>query len=413
MSARLAVSQRWREVETNAPNRDIADDAAGAFLIHSLAARCMAPRCRPAALDAVRALAGGETFAWEDVYRRALAERVAPLLYTVLDGETFVPPAVRRRLEEAYLATARRNLLLFHELEAALAALSAAGIDVLVLKGGALAETVYGNIAVRPLLDFDLLVQRERAAQAMATLADLGYGRTRIEPHAGIALRHENEVLLHKQGPIEVLLELHWSLFDSPHYQERLPMAWFWESAVPGTIAGRPAAVLGAEAQLLHLCGHLMLHHRGDELLWLHDVAELLYANEGRMKWPQVLEMAAACDLILPLKHVVSSVAAAWGAPVPAGVLTRLATMAPSPAEAQVFSWLTATDRPVLERFWADLATMPNWSERLSYALRQLFPSRRYMRHRYGVRHPLLLPFTYPYRWWLGLYRAIVAAADR
>lgn len=412
MMALMAASNWQEEGKSSAPLREMMRDSANHFLIRSLSARCLPGWRRPAALAAARALADSATLDWQQVYRRAVEERVAPLLYTVLGEEAFVPPAVRQQLREAYLALARHNLFLFNELQQALAALNNAGIDVLVLKGGALAETVYGNIAVRPLLDFDLLVRRERAVEAIDALNALGYERATIEPHVGIALRHENEVLMYKQGQIEVRMELHWSLFDSPHYQDRLPMEWFWESATTGSVAGRQTPVLGAEAQLLHLCGHLMLHHRGDELLWLHDIAELLYAYEGRITWSQVLEKAAAWDLILPLKQVISSVAAEWQAPVPADVLARLDRMTPSRAEEQVFSWLTGERRPVLERFWADLATMPNWTERLSYALRQLFPSYRYMRHRYAISHPLLLPFYYPYRWWLGLYRSIVGAVD-
>lgn len=413
MMASTNAFDRRGGVEESAPPRDVADDPVNEFLILCLSARCRAARGKPLDLEAARALAADERFDWERVYRRALEERIAPLLHTVLGGEAFAPPAVRRELKKAYLATARRNLLLFHELQAALSALNEAGVDALVLKGGALAETVYGNIAVRPLLDFDLLVRKEKAARSIRTLGKLGYERARVEPHAGITFRHENGVLLCKQSLIDVHLDLHWSLFDSPHYQERLPMEWFWESGGPGAVAGRQTPVLGVEAQLLHLCGHLMLHHRGDELLWLHDIAELLSAYEGRIAWPQVLEIAAACDLILPVQRVISSVTTQWEAPVPAGVLARLASMTPSPAETQVFSWLTVKERPVLKRFWADLATMPNWSERLSYALQQLFPSRQYMRHRYGVSHPFLLPLYYPYRWWLGLYRAIVAAGRR
>lgn len=409
MMALLSAFDRQGQVEVNAPTGGVVDDAENAFLVRCLAARCQAARGQAAGLAAARALATGETFDWELVSRRALDERVAPLLHSVLGTETFAPAAVRQQLEEAYLATAHRNLFLFHELEGALAALNEAGVDVLVLKGAALAETLYRNIAVRPLLDFDLLVRREQVAQALKTLDALGYRRVGIEPHTGIALRHENEIHLRKKGQIDVHLELHWSLFDSPHYQERLPMAWFWESATSASVGDHRARILCAEAQLLHLCGHLMLHHRGNELLWLHDIAELLCAYEGRIAWSTVLEKATVCDIVLPLQQIIALVVAEWGAPVPAGVLARLAALTPSAAEAQVFSWLAAEERPVLKRFWADLASMSNWSQRFSYAWRQLFPSRRYMRHRYGISHSFLLPFYYPYRWWLGLYRAIRA----
>ena len=46
---------------------------------------------------------------------------------------------------------------------------------------------------------------------------------------------------------------------------------------------------------------------------------------------------------------------------------------------------------------------LSRWSERLGYAWTHLFPSAAYMRQRYDIPHPLLLPLYYPYRWFRGL----------
>jgi hypothetical protein len=79
--------------------------------------------------------------------------------------------------------------------------------------------------------------------------------------------------------------------------------------------------------------------------------------------------------------------------------LQRLQALQPSPREARVFGWLTEPDRSVARRLWVDLASLPSWSRRLAFAWINLFPSAAYMRHRYGIRHPLLVPLYYPYRW--------------
>ena len=47
--------------------------------------------------------------------------------------------------------------------------------------------------------------------------------------------------------------------------------------------------------------------------------------------------------------------------------------------------------------------SMPDWRQRLHFARANVFPSADYMRQRYGVRHPLLLPIYYPWRWLRGL----------
>lgn len=104
---------------------------------------------------------------WEALNAVARAEGVAPLLYHVLSetGQSDVMPGyLYDKLRSAYHTTAAHNLLINQELVRVLVALSehrspALGeIPVVVLKGAALASTVYPSIALRPLSDLDLLI---------------------------------------------------------------------------------------------------------------------------------------------------------------------------------------------------------------------------------------------------------------
>jgi hypothetical protein len=70
-----------------------------------------------------------------------------------------------------------------------------------------------------------------------------------------------------------------------------------------------------------------------------------------------------------------------------------------------VHASLTIENASVAQRLWADLRSMPNGSLRLRYALASLFPPPAYMRERYRIAHPWLLPLYYPYRWLVGLCR--------
>lgn len=47
------------------------------------------------------------------------------------------------------------------------------------------------------------------------------------------------------------------------------------------------------------------------------------------------------------------------------------------------------------------------WPERLGWLRRKLFPSRAFMRHRYGAAGALALARAYLQRWWVGLRRAL------
>ena len=53
--------------------------------------------------------------------------------------------------------------------------LEANGIETLVFKGPALAQSIYGRIALRPFLDLDILVQPRDVAKAWSLLKAEGY----------------------------------------------------------------------------------------------------------------------------------------------------------------------------------------------------------------------------------------------
>ena len=363
----------------------------------------------PQALAAAQALAGG--LDWAGVARQAQAASLEALLYQQLKPQgDLLPPAVAAAWQAAYRYNAQRQLYLAHQLGQALAALNAAGVPVLLLKGAALAHTLYAHPAGRPFRDLDLLIRPGQTTAAFATLRQLGYTPHHPEPHPGVTRQFENEMLWQRPGPIVTYLDLHWQLLDSPHYQARLDSTWLWQTAVTSTPASLPFALrhLGPEAQLLHLCAHLLLHHGGQELLWRNDIAAHLYHTQATLDWDLLLRQAARSDLLLPLQTLLPDLAAQWAAPVPAGVLAQLATCQPTPAEQRIFRWRRqANARPVLQRFWYDLASMPGWRPRLRYALVHLFPGRDYMRQRYPLRHPRLWPLTYPYRWLHGLFQAL------
>ena len=351
----------------------------------------------------MRAWATCQARDWHAVGRSALRARVAPLLHRAWRKEAFVPPRLRHRLRLAYLQTGQRNLVLLRELQTAVGALDAAGVPSIVLKGGALLPTVYRNIALRPMADIDLLIRREHLDEALAVLGGAGFASDRPELRRGAAAAYENQVILFKAGPMPVPLEIHWSLFDSPYYQQHLELDWCWQSARPLPLGATTARMLDPTAQLLHLCGHLVLHHRGTDLLWEHDITELVTVSGPQIDWPALIERAVTSQLVMAVTSILLRVAAKDAAPVPAAVVERLRRLQPSRDEQRITAYLTATDRRAGRRFWTDLASMNHAAARLGYAWMHLFPSAAYMRARYHVRHPVLLPLYYPYRWLRGL----------
>lgn len=368
---------------------------------------CLSGQSDSAALEAARALSA-TGIDWEGWSDQLVGDAVAPLMYHVLRNREMVPPEVEERLRSVYLRSAWTSVLRDVELGEVLARLDAAGVDAMVLKGAALAITVYDDPALRPMVDLDLLVHPQDRLPAMRALEAAGFLAAISEPRPGLTMAHESQILMRKEGHPGAMLELHWHLLDSPYHQERVPMDWFWQTSRRVTFQARGSRlcsgrVMGPEAQLLHLCAHLSLHHEGNGLLWQHDIAEILRRQAATLDWDLLLQKAREFGLVLPLKETLGNVIEGWCLSVPAGVTERLRAAIPSDEEARAFQNIAESGGSVGRRFVTDLAGIAGWRAKSRFALANIFPSTGYMRRRYRIRHPLLVPLYYPYRWYLGL----------
>lgn len=361
------------------------------------------------AFEAAEKIAAQNDVDWDALLSLACEEGVAPLLYHAARDRGLLPSRVEQAVRLSYLSTAGRNVDLFHRLERVLTSLSKEGLPVMVLKGAALVEAVYGNVALRPMVDADLLVRESDVPAVLSILTALDYQSCSVK---GLLARdiHTNQLMVRRPGSTQAPIEIHWALFWFPYYQEKVPMEWFWRTALPIQLGDISARVLGLEAQLLHLSGHL-LHHRGSDgqyrMLWLHDVAELIVRRGRQLDWGQLLTKAKAYDLVLPLKEVLTQVSEAWPGPIPPEVLEQVCSLCPSRNEKRAFAWLTSISSHSMDRYaLASLAAMPDWRSQLGFLWHELlFPSVRFMQRRYGIERLPLVPLYYPYRWLSGLIR--------
>jgi hypothetical protein len=306
--------------------------------------------------------------------------------------------------------TAFRNLYLLHELGEQLNRLKAAGVDVLVLKGAGLAVTAYRTIALRPMVDVDIMARREQVPALLNALVAAGYQQD-LEPRPGAAIEFENELSLRKAGLEPVRLDIHWSLFDSLYYQTKLSLDWYWDSARTGTWQGFAIPVPGPEAQLIHLCGHIAMHHAHyPSLLWLNDLVEVLWTYCGEIRWDLLLEKAAEMNLVLPLRTYMAQVAD-WGAPIPLDALAQLQTLAVSPVEERAFRLHAGKlERSLASRILPDLVELPAGRRQLRFIRAKLIPSPAYMRDRYLSLNVRSLPLLYIYHFWAGLRAGVKIA---
>jgi Uncharacterised nucleotidyltransferase len=148
---------------------------------------------------------------WNYLTAAACAHGVAPLIYHNLQRSRVtrvLPLGATETLRNSYYGNAARNSFLYSELRNVLKAFRDKQIEVIVLKGAALAETVYPNRALRPMSDIDLLVRREKLTEVEATLLDMGYIlEDRAKGKEFYQERHYHWVFSKKPG---INIEIHW-----------------------------------------------------------------------------------------------------------------------------------------------------------------------------------------------------------
>jgi hypothetical protein len=261
----------------------------------------LSARAEPALSDSVRPISPG---VWYEIADIAIRHDVAPLLFKRLkqsDARTRVPADVWERLRLNYLVGAGRNARLHRWLGPVLGGLRRAGIPVIVLKGAFLAEAVYGDIALRPMCDVDLLVSKEEMPRTRAALLDMGGVCMEPAHHAAPTpggWRQDIESLCRSESHLpavvfhHLIVEVHWTL-ASPTEPVRVDAAGLWHRARPATIAGVEVLALSPEDLLLHLCLHVCCRHRLDaSLLSFCDITETIHRYRGRMDWDQVVRTA-------------------------------------------------------------------------------------------------------------------------
>lgn len=353
--------------------------------------------------------AGAADVDWDALVEAAQQARVAPLVYHVLREKDWLPAPALERLRMTYFATARRNLLAFHALGQAIDHLNAHGIPTLLLKGVALALSLYKNEALRPMGDADLLVPREDVPHALALLRELGYTTPIPEVRPGARLDYDGELFLQPDAAHAVPIDLHWNLINAPNYRRSAAEAWLWDSAQPVTVGATSGRVLCPEAQVIHLCAHKVLHHNETDAdasgLWTYDIALLLAAHA--LDWDVVLAKAQALGMIAPLQQALPVIAPAWGIPLPEDVLARLAALTPTRAERRMMRRALATKKTGAGSVWTRVWVMPDVWSAARYMWHMAFPSVAYMREHYGMPSVTWLPVYYVRRWLRGVGAAL------
>lgn len=255
-------------------------------------------------------------------------------------------------------------------------------IPFALLKGMALAFTVYPHEALRPMGDLDILVPADKVLQARDLLIHNGARSTHV-PISAWHEMHNAHVRPLVLPPYRYMIELHSRLYADGSYL--LPKTARWEDMVcqkAGSLG--TFSVMSDPWLLYHLCTHLYYGYEmgGLRLGWLIDIARVLEQSDD-----VATLVRATLAIHKPGRKAVLR-ALGWSAQF-TGYRVRESLKEWSSSfmqEPSIKLYMSAKGEEALHRYIVlrQLLHTRGLRNKVIGLWYQLFPSREYMRHYFG-----------------------------
>ncbi|WP_339136663.1 MAG: nucleotidyltransferase family protein [Candidatus Electrothrix sp. GW3-4] len=260
-------------------------------------------------LDQALAAFQSQGGAWGQLIREAERQGVAPLLYQhtrLLDLDCTIPRNDRRILQGLYLRNRRSNTIRNRAIEEVVHVCCQQGIELLLVKGIALANFAYGEIGMRPMRDIDLLVSKDDLAEVKDILLQLGY-----RPDEGHAVPEDYYHLTPMSRDIDglpVSLEVHHNLLPFHPQYPLWPLEKSYHTAMAFAINGVRARTLNLEESLWYIYLHgfqAPLTYEPFRLIHVADLVTLVEKFYDKIDWQAThKEMPILVNVLSCLHHL-------------------------------------------------------------------------------------------------------------
>ena len=263
-------------------------------------------------------------------------------------------------------------------------ALDAAGVETVLMKGTALAYSIYAEPSLRRRGDSDLLIRPHDLDRAREVLKACGWRRN-VDPH-GLVFQ---EGWVRDTGHFLHEVDLHWEASDRPVLQRVLPSEdmFVMKRSLPRlcSSAHRADHALTIIHETINQKWHVTHGYWAEEgrvrgsrrLIWSVDFALLAQAldEEG---WNRLVELCRQRGVGPLIAEALDGAAADLEVSLPERHLSALHSEALAP---EIGSYFEAKDS--LSEFWFDLRTAGSWRKRLAMINNRGLPPRSHLVEKY------------------------------
>ena len=342
---------------------------------------------------------------WQEVFSVLNSHFIMPLLYCCmrrLDSALQPPEEMFTLLRNSFLASQSRVIQMEGQLAEIASCFDGNDLRYIVLKGPALARTVYPHPATRPSSDLDLLVQPCDVRRARELLKGLGYRC--LGERFDFARDFYNDELFIKNNRHFRQIELHWALHRFAGIASDMPSGAFFDHAVRVDLPLSSFLSLDIIDSLIHRCiSNNYDKDREMRLIWLTDIAYLCNSITASAQWEELRKRSVQASARLAVEFALRTADKWIGFDLPLEFADFNTWPEPAQMEKDAWDKLRTRHNRLADMIRLHLSSGLSISQRIRYFFHLLFPTPQSMRLSYKVSSSWQLPAAYIRRWlkWL------------
>src|SRR4030042_6089053 len=262
------------------------------------------------ALEKAQALIS--TLNWDSFTSLSIKHGTSALIYKNLLKLKDIPQVVVDKFRNIYNNSLRSNILMVSELDRLIEGLKKAGIEIISLKGATASEKIFGDIALYPTGDIDILIKVEDVGKVKEFLKSEGYSLndTGFDEYREFFIKELYHISL-SNG--RYTIEPHWNLFMRYFIS---PPSFWWEESITVSSLGRQYKFLSPEKNILYTT--FRLFSKGFvHLRFLVLIAEIVRHYADEIDWNKLFEYARKYRFENVLRVQLKLSRELLGAPVP------------------------------------------------------------------------------------------------
>lgn len=266
-------------------------------------------------------------------------------------------------------------------------------IEHIALKGTVLADLLYKDIGLRPMVDIDILIRPNDVPKIDMIMNQWNAKSLKEGNIKFIRKKHRHIPGFIYNG---VLIEFHTNIVDD-YSHEQVNADMLWQVTEPYQLYNTPVHILDKEWFLYSLCVHLYNHLKKGKikLIWFVDIIEFINFNLNAINYLRFQEIYTSTKASNEIKCIMSLAHNCFQASIPSELLDEKIKVPPNIQA--IFTMHLNGDKKIDRSHHISSIRELNVSDSIKYFISMLLPSIGFIKRKYPSI-PVLIPFFYIHR---------------